>query len=71
MQNSGPWDPWLPVVKNSQLFAKRAEARCRMGQDVCRRQEMLVPCLSNPIALLKGSVRPAHYFSNDFPKLSP
>ena len=23
MQNSGPWDPWLPVVKNSRLFAQR------------------------------------------------
>ena len=20
MQNSGPWDPWLPVVENSRLF---------------------------------------------------
>ena len=24
VQNSGPWDPWLPVVENSQLFAQRA-----------------------------------------------
>ena len=24
MQNSGPWDPRLPVVKNSRLFAQRA-----------------------------------------------
>ena len=23
MQNSGRWDPWLPVVKNSRLFAQR------------------------------------------------
>ena len=23
MQNSGPWDPWLPVVENSRLFAQR------------------------------------------------
>ena len=23
VQNSGPWDPWLPVVENSQLFAQR------------------------------------------------
>ena len=23
VQNSGPWDPWLPVVKNSRLFAQR------------------------------------------------
>ena len=22
MQNSGPWDQWLPVVENSQLFAQ-------------------------------------------------
>ena len=29
MQNSGPWDPWLPVVKNSRLFAQRRHrARC-------------------------------------------
>ena len=29
MQNSGPWDPWLPVVENSRLFAQRAHsARC-------------------------------------------
>ena len=23
VQNSGPWDPWLPVVENSLLFAQR------------------------------------------------
>ena len=29
MQNSGPWDPWLPVVENSWLFAQRVHsARC-------------------------------------------
>ena len=29
MQNSGPWDPWLPVVRNSRLFAQRGHsARC-------------------------------------------
>ena len=29
MQNSGPWDPWLPVVENSRLFAQRSHsARC-------------------------------------------
>ena len=29
VQNSGPWDPWLPVVKNSRLFAQRRHsARC-------------------------------------------
>ena len=29
VQNSGPWDPWLPVVKNSRLFAQRGHsARC-------------------------------------------
>ena len=29
MQNSGPWDPWLPVVENSRLFAQRGHsARC-------------------------------------------
>ena len=22
-QNSGPWDPWLPVMENSRLFARR------------------------------------------------
>ena len=28
-QNSGPWDPWLPVVENSRLFAQRVHsARC-------------------------------------------
>ena len=27
--NSGPWDPWLPVVENSRLFAQRRHsARC-------------------------------------------
>ena len=26
VQNSGPWDPWLPVVENSRLSAQRA--RC-------------------------------------------
>ena len=29
MQVSGPWDPWLPVVKNSRLFAlRRHSAQC-------------------------------------------
>ena len=29
VQSSGPWDPWLPVVKNSRLFAQRGHsARC-------------------------------------------
>ena len=29
VQNSGPWDPWLPVVENSRLFAQRVHsARC-------------------------------------------
>ena len=29
MQKSGPWDPWLPVVKKSRLFAQRGHsARC-------------------------------------------
>ena len=29
VQNSGPWDPWLPVVKKSQLFARRGHGtRC-------------------------------------------
>ena len=29
VQNSGPWDPWLPVVKNSRLFAQRAQRTVR------------------------------------------
>ena len=29
MQNSGPWDLWLPVVENSRLYAQRGHsARC-------------------------------------------
>ena len=28
MRNSGPWDPWLPVVKNSRLFAQRGHSAC-------------------------------------------
>ena len=29
VQNSGPWDPWLPVVENSRRFAQRGHsARC-------------------------------------------
>ena len=24
VQNPGPWDPWLPGVENSRLFAQRA-----------------------------------------------
>ena len=29
VQNSGPWDPWLPAVESSRLFAQRAHsARC-------------------------------------------
>ena len=27
MQNSGRWDPWLQVVKNSQLFAQHETDR--------------------------------------------
>ena len=26
VQNSRPWDPWLPVVENSQLFAQRGHS---------------------------------------------
>ena len=29
VQNSGPWDPWLPVVENSRLFAQRAQRTVR------------------------------------------
>ena len=28
MQNSGPWDPWLPVVEYSRLFAQRVHSAC-------------------------------------------
>ena len=29
VQNSGPWDLWLPVVENSRLFAQRGHSsRC-------------------------------------------
>eukprot|EP00670_Eutreptiella_braarudii_P027608 CAMPEP_0174380630 /NCGR_PEP_ID=MMETSP0811_2-20130205/123496_1 /TAXON_ID=73025 ORGANISM="Eutreptiella gymnastica-like, Strain CCMP1594" /NCGR_SAMPLE_ID=MMETSP0811_2 /ASSEMBLY_ACC=CAM_ASM_000667 /LENGTH=187 /DNA_ID=CAMNT_0015533551 /DNA_START=722 /DNA_END=1285 /DNA_ORIENTATION=- len=29
VQNSGPWDPWLPVLENSRLFAQLAHsAQC-------------------------------------------
>ena len=29
VQNSGPWDPWLPLVENSRLIAQRGHsARC-------------------------------------------
>ena len=29
VQNAGPWDPWLPGVKNGRLFAQRGHsARC-------------------------------------------
>ena len=29
VQSSGPWDPWLPAVENSRLFAQRGHsARC-------------------------------------------
>ena len=30
MQNSGPWDPWLPLVKNSRLFAQRTVRPLRL-----------------------------------------
>ena len=30
MQNSGPWDPWLPVVENSRLVAQRAHSAAPM-----------------------------------------
>ena len=26
VQNSGPWDPWLPMVENSRLFAQRGHS---------------------------------------------
>ena len=31
MQTSGPWDPWLPVVKNSRLFAQRTVRPLKAG----------------------------------------
>ena len=38
VQNAGPWDPWLPVVENSQLFAQPVHsARCApKGGGGCR-----------------------------------
>ena len=37
MQNSGPWDPWLPVLKNSRLFSQRAHsAQCAPLYLVCK-----------------------------------
>ena len=32
MLNSGPWDPWLPVVENSRLFAHRARCATLQSQ---------------------------------------
>ena len=29
VQNPGPWDPWLPVVENSRLFAQRGHSARR------------------------------------------
>ena len=35
VQNSGPWDPWLPVVEHRRLFAQRAQsAWCAPCSDV-------------------------------------
>ena len=31
VQNSGPLDPWRPVVENSRLFAQRDSRRCARG----------------------------------------
>ena len=44
VQNSGPWDPWLPVVERTRLFAQcRHSARCApvhgsltLPQEPCR-----------------------------------
>ena len=37
VQNSGPWDPWLPVVENSRRFALRGHsARCAPINPVSR-----------------------------------
>ena len=32
VQNSGPWDPWLPVVEKSQLFAQRVHNSRRVSE---------------------------------------
>ena len=43
VQNSGPWDPWLPVVENSRLFAQRAHS---MG--TARAQRTVRPLCPTP-----------------------
>ena len=41
MQNSGPWDSWLPVVKNSRLFAQRVQRTVRPQNEQWEASEYL------------------------------
>ena len=56
VQNSGPWDPWLPVVENSRLFAQRTvrplihARRCNSAVPVVRKttSDQCVGMLTQP-----------------------
>ena len=56
VQNSGPWDPWLPVVENSGLFAQRTvrpHASCpSKSKGRCRKR---APSESVPLTNPKAS----------------
>ena len=43
VQNSGPWDPWLPVVENSRLFAQRAQRTVRPQGDASHEANAPIP----------------------------
>ena len=66
VQNSGPWDRWLPVVKNSQLFAQ-----CGYSAGTARAQRTVRPlddrsCSTNQYLLSKFSypLEPYHTASH-------
>ena len=60
MQNSGPWDPWLPVVENSRLFAQPAHStRCAPKMhEICKRWSL--PCTHAPIVRQRHSHSGTH-----------
>ena len=56
VQNSGPWDQWLPVVENSRLFAQRTvrpltppPPPSKHGQGQKNNGHTGPPCLDKPV----------------------
>ena len=64
MQNSGAWDLWLPVVKNSRLFAQRGHsAQCApLVWETCCPENFKTGKIAPQSLKVMGKIAP-HFFS--------